>query len=98
MKSASRPSILLRTWMRSRGSLSVAGDFLDDALALPVLRALKHRTRKDLQHLFANALASDKHQPLLACIAALLVCLGLVVSLVPLRPLWSTSVGELSYP
>ena len=77
--------------MRSRGSLSVAEGSLDDVLALPVLRALLHRTKKDLQHLFANALVSDKHQLLLACTAALLVCLGLVVSLVPLRPLCSTS-------
>ena len=71
----------------SRLPLSVAEDSLGDVLALPVLRALKHRTRKDLQHLFVNALASDKHQLLLACTAALLVCLGLAVSLVPPRPL-----------
>ena len=84
--------------MRPRVFLAVAEGSLDDVLALPVLRALKHRTKNDLQHLFANALVSDKHQLLPACTAALLVCLGLVASLVPLRPLWSTSVGELSYP
>ena len=84
--------------MRSRGSLSIAEGSLGDVLPLPVFRALKHRARKDLQHLFANALASDKHQLLLACTAAPLVCFGLVASLVPLRPLWLTNVGELSYP
>ena len=67
-------------------------------LAHPVFFVLKHRTKKDLQHLFANALVSDKHQLLLACTADLLVRLGLVVSLVPLRPLWSTSVEQLTYP
>ena len=69
-KCASRCLFRLRTWIHSRDSLSLSEESLDAVLSRPVFRALKHRIEMDLQHLFANGLVSDMHQPLPACIAA----------------------------